>query len=55
MGHLGCFHSLTIVNKDAINISVQVHFGNLTYIPSGTSLEVVLLDHMVVLLFFLLL
>jgi hypothetical protein len=37
VGHLGCFHTLATVNSAAIN---------LTYIPLGISLGVVLLDYM---------
>jgi hypothetical protein len=46
VGHRGCFHNLAIVNSAAINMSVQVPLDNLSHIPLGISLGVVLLDHM---------
>jgi hypothetical protein len=49
VGHLGCFHSLAIINKAAINMGVLVPLLNLTYIPLGISLRVELLDHTAVL------
>jgi hypothetical protein len=44
VAHLGCFHSLAIVNSTAINMGVQVTCYSLTYIPSGISQRVELLD-----------
>jgi hypothetical protein len=49
VGHLGYFHSLTIVNNAAINIDVQVLYCNLTHISLGISIGVDLLDYMAVL------
>jgi hypothetical protein len=49
VGHIGCFHSLAIINSAAINMGVHVPLLNLTHIPSGISLGVGLLDHMAVL------
>jgi hypothetical protein len=46
VGHLGCFHSLAVVNSTVINMGVQVFFNNLSHIPLGIVLGVVLLDHM---------
>jgi hypothetical protein len=48
MGHLGCFHSLAIVNNAAINMDVYL-FYNLTYIPLGIALGIVFVDCMAVL------
>jgi hypothetical protein len=45
LGHLGCFHSLAIVNSAAINMGVQVFCNNLSHIPLGISLGVGLLDY----------
>jgi hypothetical protein len=49
VGHLGCLHSLVIVKNAVVNMGVKVPLLNLTYIPLGISLGVVLLDHMGVL------
>jgi hypothetical protein len=46
VGHLGCFHSLAIVNSAAVNIGVQCLYCVLTYIPLGMCPEAVSLDHM---------
>jgi hypothetical protein len=46
VGHLGCFHSLAIVNSAAVNMNSRYFYYNLSLIPSGISLGVVLLDHM---------
>jgi hypothetical protein len=47
VGHLGCFHNLAIVDSAAVNMDVQVPLNKLSCIPSGISLGVGLLDHMV--------
>jgi hypothetical protein len=51
VGHLGCFHSLAIVNSAAINISVQVSllYPEYYYIPLDVCPGAVSLDHMAVL------
>jgi hypothetical protein len=43
MGHLGYFHNLAFVTSPAINMGVQVPLNNLSCIPLGISLRVVLL------------
>jgi hypothetical protein len=46
VGHLGCFHNLAIVNSASINRVCRCFCNNLSGIPLGISLEMVLLDHM---------
>jgi hypothetical protein len=46
MGHLGCFHSLSIIKSAGINMGVLVLLYTLSHIPLGISLRVGLLDHM---------
>lgn len=43
VGHLGCFHLLTIMSNTVTNISVQLS-KSLVSIPLGTHLQVELLD-----------
>jgi hypothetical protein len=46
VGHLDCSHSLAIMNSATVNMVCKCLCCNLTHVPSGISLEVVLLDHM---------
>ena len=45
LGHLGCFHVLSIVNSAAVNIGIHVLFQ--VWFPRGIRLGVGLLGHMV--------
>ena len=45
-GHLGCFQVLAIMNKGAINIHVQVLYGQKFPTPLGKHQGAQLLDHM---------
>jgi hypothetical protein len=45
VGYLGYFHRLTSVNGAAIKMGVLC--SNLSHVPSGVFLGVVLLDHVV--------
>ena len=47
-GHSGCFHTLAIVNNDAVNIGVHVSFQNSVFISTRNS-GVEFLDHMTIL------
>jgi hypothetical protein len=44
VGHLGCFHSLAIVNSAAINMGIQMPLEQSELYSLGISLGVVLLD-----------
>ena len=49
VGHLGCFHTLAIVNNAAMNTGMHVFFQNSVFVFFNIYPGVELLGHMVVL------